>query len=859
MRTNSTYHSKIKLLIILLAVISQAFLFATVTASYISSKVSSFNSLTEHQNIFYRDELDTLAVKIDNLFYLLENSGALKFCSGNTVFAPSDKTTEKFSKIKTTLGSSVFADRYFSGYYILGKNINQVSFRYLEGNFSEPGEIKIHHENLINNYAVNSFTKNYQKLFVFNKTDFADIKVDHETSSDYIDMLEQLDGRIVYFSVQQDVMCIFIINSGFLDAAFADADITNTSAVIYNKENEAIYSTGTALTSSQQKYDSEMYSLVTSSELTLTPTDIIFILCILICCTVIVLWAVHISKVYADRIIEPYRIFKGIFGLNNMSDNLEEINYSEFSPKKRSHISRNIFKALILAIIIPTAVSSVAYVTALNFTSDYFIRNSASCAHSHLVQRLYDTFDFYITSTGIYDSAAETTSISRLKYSVTLDENFSLDSQPFEKLNYISSSAFNKQLKEIKKTSSVNGTLMYIDSDLFGDHALASIHKTDDDTYKLTVFKYETIGSIVPDSNTNFMLLDSGNNIVTQNLYISEAEKFKIINGSRGKLIYKTDFEEFGWTLYSFSNISNIKSRIYAVICLDITAILVFMLLIIIFSWVYSTRFMVPLERIKTAMAEGNESVSVTEANEIEDVLNVYNRMVRHIQKITEDKIDLVREEERVNALKIKAELNALQQQINPHFLYNTLEMINLSVLKLGDFSTSKVIGKLSQIFRYAISTVDEIVCLADEIENTKNYMSIWDMRFPGRYTFNWELDESILNTKTLKLILQPVIENCFFHAFDNIMSGCAITVSACMRDDYIAITIQDNGIGMSNDSINSLYEKLTSDTFVFGKKGIGISNVYKRLKLYYEANADIVIESQPNNGTQVEIKFIPE
>ena len=167
------------------------------------------------------------------------------------------------------------------------------------------------------------------------------------------------------------------------------------------------------------------------------------------------------------------------------------------------------------------------------------------------------------------------------------------------------------------------------------------------------------------------------------------------------------------------------------------------------------------------------------ETNEIEEMLNVYNKMIRHIKKITEDKLSLMREEERANALKIQAELNALQQQINPHFLYNTLEMINLNLLKYGDFSTSKVIGNLSKIFRYSISRANETVALCDEIENTKNYLSIWDIRFPGRFKFIWDIDENLLNRKTLKLILQPIMENCFFHAFDNKSENCVIVLIA--------------------------------------------------------------------------------
>lgn len=201
-----------------------------------------------------------------------------------------------------------------------------------------------------------------------------------------------------------------------------------------------------------------------------------------------------------------------------------------------SNISRNILTVFMLAILIPTAVSAALYLTALNITSVFFIRNKTTCSHMHLVQKFYDNFDFYISSTCSYiNSWDESGEVSLLKYTVTLDNNFSLDSQPFESLNYTSSSAFNKQLRAIKNTASENGTLIHIDSDLFGDHALGSVYKMDDGTYLLTVFKLETIDSVIPENDTEFMLIDLNGNTVAQNAYIKPGDKEKIIGGSRSK------------------------------------------------------------------------------------------------------------------------------------------------------------------------------------------------------------------------------------------------------------------------------------------------------------------------------------
>lgn len=875
MKTNNTYYSKIKLFIIFLAAVSQAFLVITVAATYINSKVSTFRTLVEHQNTFYHDELDTLCVKIDNLLYVLETSGTLKFCSNNSVFLPEDEKQRSFETIKNNLSNSVLANRYFSGYYSIGKNKNQISFSKLGDDFSDIDEFTLHYDKFINDYAVNAFTQNYQKLFLFNKEEFADVKIDSTIENDYNEMLDTLDGKIVYFTLEQDVFCVFIINPEFLETVFSDAGITDTSIAILNSSGDIIYtkdSSDYSLTSANlsdskhHTYSADMYTLITASGLRFTPADAGFICGIILCCAVIILWAVRISKIYADKIIEPYRIFKGFFGLNYKAEDIDSIDYLDSDKlgqpnKKRSDISKNFLKALVLAIIIPTVISATAYMTVLNLLSDNFLKNQSDSAHMHLVQKLYDTFDFYLTSAGLYDNPNHTEQPSRLRYSVTLDENFSLDIPQFDKLNYISSSVFNRQLKQLKEASTDNGTLMYINSDLFGDNALASVYKSADNTYTLTVFKYETLGSIVPDSDTGFMLLDPNNDIVSQNLYITENEKNRIITGDRSKFVHKTYFPDFNWTLYSFSDVASVKSNIHFTIYMDMAAILVFLLFLIIFSWLYSTKFMTPLERIETAMSkdigtEDENGLSGRETNEIEEVLHVYNKMVTHIKKLTNDKVCLVRKEEQVNSLKIKAELNALQQQINPHFLYNTFEMINLSVLKTGDISTSKVIGKLSKIFRYSISSVAETVCLYDEIENTRNYMSIWDTRFPGRYKFIWNMDESLMDIKVLKLIMQPIMENCFFHAFNDIMENCIIEVNLYMEDNSLFIIITDNGCGMSQADINALYQKFSVDVPEHGNKGIGIWNVYKRLKLYYGDNADLTVSQNTDAGTAIQIRI---
>lgn len=874
MKTLSSYHQKVKIFIIILAIIVQAFLFFTISASYFNTKFTSYYNMTENQSRFYCKSMDTLRIKIDNLFYLLDSSGATKYCSNNSALEDYTETLVKYNKIKTALGNSVLSSRYFTGYFMIGKNINQLSFYKNNSDFSEFRTCALEYSKLINDKSFNSFTKNYQKIHKFNKQDYADIVIDEIMQEQYYNMLDILDGHIVYFTIHKDVLCIIIINSQYLETLFEDAKFINTSVAIVNNQNDIVFiksendkfinTVSNQLPNNYFNYSTDLYTLITYSNVSYTFTDISFIVLMLICCILIILWAFYVSEKYAIEILEPYRILKGFFGLNYVSNAVEEFDYISFNytEKKRSDISRNIFKAFMLAILIPASLSSIIYLASLNLTTQNFIKEKTTVSHLHLVQELYDNFDFYISSTSSnFNTRISDSEYSRLKYTVKLDNNFSLISQPFESLDYTSSSKFNKQLKNALNYSIATGSLINIDSDLFGDHALASVFKTEDNEYLCTIFKFEAFGNIISDTYTEFIILDKNENIVAQNINVDEHQKKKIIAFDKQKIINKAEFSDFNWTLYSFSEYNKIKGSIYNTIALDIIAILTILLTILLIAWQYSTKFMRPLERIKTAMTESDTYSQInqsedTKTNEIEEILNVYNKMVKHIKKITDDKIHLMQEEEKINALKIRAELNAFQQQINPHFLYNTLEIINLNVLKLGDVNTSKIIGMLSKIFRYAISSSTETVQLSEEIDNCKNYLSIWASRFPDRYKFIWNIDENIQGVSSLKLILQPIMENCLFHAFKNVTSDCIIEISAEIQDDFVTITVTDNGSGIDQEALEGIKRKLSDKNTDLNGKGIGLCNIYKRLKLFYGESADILIDSEPGKGTNVQIKF---
>lgn len=874
-KNKNSYHRKIKLFIRSMAIALQALLFITISFSYLTSKANIYKETVEFQKYYYASQADALSLKTDNLLTFFETSGALKFCSYN-IFQPVDKVRTEYRKVQKILEKSILSDEYFSGYYLISSNQNGYSFSYLDNTFSSLGSPYINFESFIGGFHTNNFAKNYQKMFLFEKENFVDIKVNENIKKDYFYMLDTLDDKYVYYTIKNNVLCIIIFNTDYINKVFEDANKTNSHITLFDRTGIPFYSNGVSAYSSFKTkndlndnvytYSTALYTLAMQTRLNYSFTDFLFILLLLICCITIVFWSFYISKKYAAKIIEPYNILNGFFYLNNHSEDIESFDYLNMphSSKPRSDISKNIFKAFIYAILLPTLLSSTVYLGALNIVSNSFIKNKAYIYHKHLTQEIINNFDFYISSFTLDSDNSIDGNDTRLKYTITFDNNFNLAEQPFEIQNFTLNTRFASQIIEACKKAPSDKALINIPSDIFGDKAIGLMTKTTSKTYEVTIFKM--VSTNIPNSNadTGYVLLDTSNNIVLQNSLIDEDKKQKLISGSLNDIVYKTKIEDFGWTLYTFSDVSELKNKIYSTISFDILTILLFLLVMLIIAWRYSSKFLSPLERVKNAMYTGEKEINaekqlLNESNEIEEMLNVYNKMIRHIKKITDDKIELSREEERANSLKIQAELNALQQQINPHFLYNTLEMINLNLLKFGDFTTSKVIGNLSKIFRYSISSANETVPLYEEIENTKNYLSIWDMRFPERFEFIWDVDNNLVHHKILKLILQPIMENCFFHAFDNKQNDCIIKIKIFKQNDFVIIKISDNGCGMEKEELEKLYNKFTSKDLTLTGKGIGICNTYKRLKLLCGDAAQLFIESEINKGSTITIKFKEE
>ena len=195
-------------------------------------------------------------------------------------------------------------------------------------------------------------------------------------------------------------------------------------------------------------------------------------------------------------------------------------------------------------------------------------------------------------------------------------------------------------------------------------------------------------------------------------------------------------------------------------------------------------------------------------------------------------------------------ELNALQAQINPHFIYNTLDNISWTLKLKGNEDVADIIHALGTFFRISLHDGKTIISIETELEHVRNYLLIEKIRFPHLFEVTFDIDPNILPLQTLKLILQPLVENAISHGFENIDYMGLITIRGFLDGDDICFIVSDNGRGMDFDPLKK-EEETSQDHF---RSGYGIYNVNERLVLEYGERYGLSYQSTPNHGTTVTI-----
>lgn len=281
----------------------------------------------------------------------------------------------------------------------------------------------------------------------------------------------------------------------------------------------------------------------------------------------------------------------------------------------------------------------------------------------------------------------------------------------------------------------------------------------------------------------------------------------------------------------------------------NILLTLVITILISFFIFVFIRQQTRPLSKLADKMRlvqKGNmqEYVQIEGTEEIQELSKTYNTMLQRINQYIEEKLKI--QEEKRNA-----EIHALQMQINPHYMYNTLASIKWLIWQGDTAKSTAVIDAFISLLRNTISNTDEFVSVEQEIENLRNYTLINQTRYGDAVDVEFYVSESCKECLVPKLILQPFVENAFFHAFPKGMSG-EISVFVKEERRYLRFDIVDDGVGMGTETLSALRNKTTKKSEHF--TGIGINNVDDRIKLIYGMDYGINIVSEKEKGTTITI-----
>ena len=277
------------------------------------------------------------------------------------------------------------------------------------------------------------------------------------------------------------------------------------------------------------------------------------------------------------------------------------------------------------------------------------------------------------------------------------------------------------------------------------------------------------------------------------------------------------------------------------------------LLTILLFTNTFSTRIKVLSEKMHK-VADGDFSVTFNDngSDEISQLYDDLSLMISNMQKLINDNYETKLQSEAFKLNQMEAEFKALSSQINPHFLYNTLETIRMKAYVNNDRETAALVKKLGKFMRRCLEFKDGEVSLQSELEFTKSYLELQGARFGDRITYHIYSEVSG-DYMILPLLIQPLVENAFVHGVEASKGGGKIDIKVYYHNDFVYVDVTDNGQGMNEEKLAELEYKLeVSDTS--SGKSIGLTNVHKRIRMYHGEQYGMRIESEEGRGTTIRL-----
>jgi two-component system sensor histidine kinase YesM len=266
----------------------------------------------------------------------------------------------------------------------------------------------------------------------------------------------------------------------------------------------------------------------------------------------------------------------------------------------------------------------------------------------------------------------------------------------------------------------------------------------------------------------------------------------------------------------------------------------------------YISRPIKELERLMNSVERGDFSSPPTVGGnqEVAALSQTFAVMVQRIRQLMDD---IVKSQE----MKRKFELDALQAKINPHFLYNTLDSVVWMAEQNETNGVITMVTALARLFRISISKGRDIITLGEELEHVRNYLIIQQIRYRDKFQFSIDMEPGVENLPTIKLIIQPIVENAIYHGIKYLQEMGYVDIKVFKKKPgAVIIEIRDNGVGMDEQRLNTILS-MSSPSQKNGA-GIGVRNVHQRIQLYYGSDYGLEISSELDEGTLVRL-VIPE
>lgn len=304
-----------------------------------------------------------------------------------------------------------------------------------------------------------------------------------------------------------------------------------------------------------------------------------------------------------------------------------------------------------------------------------------------------------------------------------------------------------------------------------------------------------------------------------------------------------------GWKIVSVTPIKQFYQDFSRVKIMATVIIIIAIIIMIFANRFLAVRVVQPLKKLEDSLkwigVDEEPQIYIGGSQEIQHLGETIASMVDQLRQLTDD---IVREQEE----KRKSELDALQSQINPHFLYNTLDSIMWMIEAEQYEDAIAMVSSLGRLLRISISKGKNIITIGEELEHARSYLDIQKYRYKNKFTSYFEVEEGIEKYKTIKLIIQPLIENAIYYGMEYMDGDGEIHIRAYSNETEIFIEVEDNGLGIPQEQLENL---LTDQTRSRSRgSGIGIQNVHQRIQLYFGKKYGLEIISEPDEGTMVRI-----